>query len=46
MLVSKFGERDNKKSKFNKVKGASWLLSSWKIKARLSKIPLVCPHLY
>lgn len=29
-----------------KLNGASWLLSSLKIKTCLSKIPLVCPHLF
>ena len=43
MLLSKCAVCYNKKTRFIKEQGASWLLSSLGIKTPLSKIPLVGP---
>ena len=46
MLLSKYVMCDSNKSKFIKQQEASGLLSSLRIKALLSKIPLVGPLLF
>ena len=46
MLLSKCAVCDSKKSKFIKKQEGSGLLSSLRIKAPLSKIPLVGPLLF
>ena len=45
MLLSKYGVCNSKKSRFIKKQEASGLLNSLGIKAALSLIPLVGPHL-
>ena len=46
MFLSKCAVCDSKKSKCIKQQKASGLLSSLRIKAPLSRIPLVGPHLF
>ena len=46
MVLSKCAVCDSKKSKFMKQQVASRLLSSFGIKTRLNKIPLVGPILF
>ena len=46
MVISNCAACDSKKSRFNKEKEASGLLSSFGIKTFLRKIPLVGPLLF